>query len=98
MEPIELPNGHWVCSAHYLTVCGKCCVDYTFMDEINEDEDGEESDGKLDSDAEDSDQVHVVSDQERNEMMAYGERHEIPNSVSLSSFPLLTCHQTYGSY
>ncbi len=68
------------------------------MDEINESEDEEEADEKLNSDAEDSDQVHVMSDQERNEMKAYEERHEISNSVFLSSFPLLTCHRTYGSY
>jgi hypothetical protein len=40
-EPIELPDGRLVCKAHQLTVCANCCVDYSFMDEIldnNEDE------------------------------------------------------------
>ncbi|KIX94677.1 uncharacterized protein Z520_09723 [Fonsecaea multimorphosa CBS 102226] len=46
-SPIELPDGRLVCSAHKLTVCGKCCVDYSFMDEILEDDDKEESDGDV---------------------------------------------------
>ena len=41
---IELPDGRLVCSAHKLTVCGKCCVDYSFMDEVLDDG-KEESDG-----------------------------------------------------
>jgi hypothetical protein len=41
---IELTDGRLVCSAHRLTVCGKCCVDYSFMDEVLDDG-KEESDG-----------------------------------------------------
>jgi len=44
MEPETLPDGHLVCSAHKLTVCGKCCVDYSFMDDILGDDSGQ-SDG-----------------------------------------------------
>lgn len=45
MEPEELSDGRLVCSAHKLTICGKCCVDYSFMDDIlDEDKEGE-SDG-----------------------------------------------------
>jgi hypothetical protein len=49
MEPIELSGGQLVCAAHYLTVCGKCCVDYSFMDEdlAGDDEDDEDSDGDV---------------------------------------------------
>lgn len=43
-EYIELPDGRLVCSAHRLVVCGKCCVDYSFMDEVLDDGKGE-SDG-----------------------------------------------------
>ncbi|KAJ4309120.1 hypothetical protein N0V84_011686 [Fusarium piperis] len=33
-SPIELPDGRLVCRRHGLHVCGSCCVDYTFMDEV----------------------------------------------------------------
>ncbi len=68
------------------------------MDGMNDDEAGEESDETSNLDEEDSDQDHVVSDQEGNQMKAYGECHGISNGVSLSAFSLLTCHRSYGSY
>lgn len=43
--PCELPNGRLVCGPHGQVVCGRCCVDYGFMDDVldrdseNEDED-----------------------------------------------------------
>lgn len=41
--PCELPDGRVVCGPHGLVICGKCCVDYSFMDEVlshdSEDED-----------------------------------------------------------
>ena len=46
-SPIELPNGRLVCGAHELVVCPMCTVDYSFMEEIlnddleNEDESDE---------------------------------------------------------
>lgn len=48
-EPIELSDGRLICSPHRLTICGKCCVDYSFMDEIltDDDEEEEESDGDV---------------------------------------------------
>lgn len=55
--PCELPDGRFVCGPHGLSVCGKCCRDYTFMnedvsshdsDDEDEDEDGHSDD--LDSD------------------------------------------------
>lgn len=41
--PCTLPNGRVVCGPHGLVVCGRCCSDYSFMDEVlglnSEDED-----------------------------------------------------------
>lgn len=39
--PAELPNGQLVCGPHGLVWCGRCCVDYSFMNEglSSEDED-----------------------------------------------------------
>ncbi|KAL1852110.1 hypothetical protein VTK73DRAFT_9279 [Phialemonium thermophilum] len=49
--PCTLPNGRTVCGPHGLVVCGKCCTDYSFMDEVDgsdgeddEDEDDDEDD------------------------------------------------------
>ncbi|KAK4170671.1 ribonuclease H-like domain-containing protein [Triangularia setosa] len=32
--PCELPDGRLVCGPHGLVWCGKCCVDYSFMDDV----------------------------------------------------------------
>jgi ribonuclease HI len=32
--PCELPDGRLVCGPHGLVICGKCCVDYSFMDDV----------------------------------------------------------------
>jgi ribonuclease HI len=109
MKPIELPDGQLVCAPHYLTVCGKCCVDYSFLNEINDDADEEDSDEEIDSDEgetdeeidsdeEESSEYHVMSDEERNEMKAFRERHGIPNGVLLSPLSFLACHRTYEIY
>ncbi|KAF4465904.1 RNase H domain [Fusarium albosuccineum] len=37
--PVELPSGRLICRPHGLVVCGRCCVDYSFMDEVLEDSD-----------------------------------------------------------
>ncbi|KAH7021922.1 ribonuclease H-like domain-containing protein [Ilyonectria destructans] len=39
MGPVELPSGRLICRPHGLVVCGRCCVDYSFMDEVLEDSD-----------------------------------------------------------
>lgn len=39
MGPVELPNGRLICRPHGRVVCGRCCVDYSFMDEVLEDSD-----------------------------------------------------------
>ncbi|OTB10065.1 hypothetical protein K445DRAFT_323374 [Daldinia sp. EC12] len=42
--PCELPNGRIVCGPHGLVVCGKCCTDYSFMDEDEEEDEDEDVD------------------------------------------------------
>lgn len=44
-NPIELTDGRLVCRAHRQVVCAKCTVDYSFMDDISDEENKEESDG-----------------------------------------------------
>ncbi|KAI0103203.1 ribonuclease H-like domain-containing protein [Nemania sp. FL0031] len=50
--PCELPDGRLVCGPHGRVVCGRCCSDYSFMDEVlngdNEDEDEDEDEDSLD--------------------------------------------------
>ncbi|CAG7967516.1 unnamed protein product [Penicillium nalgiovense] len=38
-DPVTLPDGRLVCGPHRLVVCGYCTVDYSFMDELLEDDD-----------------------------------------------------------
>ena len=64
----ELPNGDLVCYNHYLPVCHRCCVDFTFMQEERDSlessqegsEDEEEDNQPLSSDAANSDRVFVL--------------------------------------
>ncbi|KAH8594172.1 ribonuclease H-like domain-containing protein [Bisporella sp. PMI_857] len=35
-SPIELENGQPVCKAHKQIICGWCCVDYSFFEDVNE--------------------------------------------------------------
>ncbi|KAI1384829.1 ribonuclease H-like protein [Hypoxylon trugodes] len=48
----ELPDGRIVCGPHGLVVCGKCCTDYSFMDDnssdLEEQDEGDESDSSAD--------------------------------------------------
>ncbi|QGI99219.1 hypothetical protein CEK26_012288 [Fusarium fujikuroi] len=37
-SPVELPDGRLVCGNHGLVVCGSCCVDYSFMDDVLDDD------------------------------------------------------------
>ncbi|KAI8623629.1 ribonuclease H-like protein [Xylariaceae sp. FL1651] len=41
-DPCELPDGRLVCSPHGLVVCGMCCVDYSFMEDVLSGSDDEE--------------------------------------------------------
>ncbi|GAP93144.1 putative RNase h domain protein [Rosellinia necatrix] len=46
--PCELPDGRIVCGPHGHIVCGRCCVDYSFMEDIlSHDEDEDEDDGGI---------------------------------------------------
>ncbi|KAF5535179.1 ribonuclease H [Fusarium napiforme] len=33
-SPVELPDGRLICGSHGLVGCGRCCVDYSFMYDI----------------------------------------------------------------
>lgn len=50
--PCELPNGRLVCGPHGLVVCGKCCSDYSFMNDVLEEDEEEDEDGDEDTDEE----------------------------------------------
>ncbi|KAL2176100.1 ribonuclease H-like domain-containing protein [Thermothelomyces heterothallicus CBS 202.75] len=46
--PCELPDGRLVCGPHGLVSCGKCCVDYSFMDDVlGHDSENEEQEDDL---------------------------------------------------
>ena len=53
--PCELPDGRLVCGPHGLVWCGKCCVDYSFMDDVlghnseNEDQDDDSFGSKVEA-------------------------------------------------
>ncbi|KAI1277423.1 ribonuclease H-like protein [Xylaria sp. FL0933] len=42
--PCELPDGRIVCGPHGLVCCGRCCSDYSFMDDIDDEMDDEDVD------------------------------------------------------
>ena len=63
--PCELPNGRVVCGPHGLVVCGKCCSDYSFMDEVNG-LDGEDDDDDSENVDDDSEDEYRNSDEESN--------------------------------
>lgn len=48
--PCELPNGRIVCGPHGLVVCGRCCTDYSFMDDALDDDDDQDWDVEEDED------------------------------------------------
>lgn len=53
----ELADGTLVCTDHQLTVCGICCVDYTFMEEnLDDEEEGHK-------DAEDDDEKPLKAEE-----------------------------------
>ncbi|KAF2439067.1 ribonuclease H-like protein [Karstenula rhodostoma CBS 690.94] len=45
--PCELPDGRLVCGPHGLVICGKCCSDYSFMDDVLGEDEDEETDDEL---------------------------------------------------
>ncbi|KAL4722232.1 hypothetical protein ACLX1H_011012 [Fusarium chlamydosporum] len=60
-SPTELPNGRLVCGNHGLVVCGRCCVDYSFMDEVLNDSDGVDSIDEPMHQAHDDHQAQIIS-------------------------------------
>lgn len=54
----ELPDGKLVCTPHQLVICGKCCVDYSFMEEREDPGDGEQ-DEKEDREEDDQEDKEV---------------------------------------
>ncbi|CAH0055703.1 unnamed protein product, partial [Clonostachys solani] len=42
--PCELPDGRIVCGPHGLVICGKCCMDFSFMDEVRDEADDDDDD------------------------------------------------------
>ncbi|CAM1508906.1 Fc.00g026450.m01.CDS01 [Cosmosporella sp. VM-42] len=60
--PCELPNGRLVCGPHGLVICGKCCTDYSFMDDIL-------GDTRMDEDDEDDEDDEVDDDPYLNELL-----------------------------
>lgn len=61
--PIRLPSGRLICSPHHLVVCHRCCVDYSFMDEIlsDQDDNDESSSPSTESDWEEDERVNPFS-------------------------------------
>ncbi|KAK5663807.1 hypothetical protein OQA88_10 [Cercophora sp. LCS_1] len=60
--PCELPDGRLVCGPHGLVWCGKCCVDYSFMDEVSaENNDEDEHEDEDDNDDEEEEETHMTS-------------------------------------
>ncbi|KAH6646102.1 ribonuclease H-like domain-containing protein [Truncatella angustata] len=55
--PCTLPNGRLVCGPHGLVTCGRCCTDYSFMDDVLSEEDEH---GRVDDDDDDDDDDEVV--------------------------------------
>ncbi|KAH7305796.1 RNase H domain protein [Stachybotrys elegans] len=52
--PCELPDGRLVCGPHGLVTCGKCCTDYSFMEDVlgeddEDDEDAEDDEERADN-------------------------------------------------
>ncbi|KAI8946031.1 ribonuclease H-like domain-containing protein [Xylaria longipes] len=62
--PCELPDGRLVCGPHGFVVCGKCCTDYSFMDDILSNDEGEYEDEDEDGgeDEDDSEMPHLIPD------------------------------------
>lgn len=54
-DPVTLPNGRLVCRPHRLVVCGYCTVDYSFMDELLDDDDDDAAETSDHSDHTDDD-------------------------------------------
>ncbi|KAI1426563.1 ribonuclease H-like protein [Xylaria sp. FL1777] len=54
--PCELPDGRLVCGPHGLVSCGKCCSDYSFMDDVVGEDEYEDEDEEEDNEDDQDDQ------------------------------------------
>jgi hypothetical protein len=79
-DPIELPDGRLVCKAHHLTICGNCCVDYSFMDEILDDDNDEEEED--DEEAKDDDE----DDEDDDDGSAHSDDEELLTEEEMAAF------------
>lgn len=50
--PCELTNGRLVCGPHGMVVCGRCCTDYSFMEDVLDDDDDDDEDEDTDMEEE----------------------------------------------
>ncbi|KAK4147295.1 RNase H domain protein [Dichotomopilus funicola] len=91
--PCELPDGRLVCGPHGFVVCGKCCVDYSFMDEVLSRGSGDEDDGDEEEEEEEDDDDDNDDDKDdRNNISGYGVRAPFCLSeFDLTAFNLSGC-------
>ena len=45
-EPVEFPDGTLRCKAHHLEICEICCVDYTYMWDVQQEDDDDVDPGR----------------------------------------------------
>ncbi|POS71943.1 RNase H domain-containing protein [Diaporthe helianthi] len=64
--PCTLPNGRIVCGPHGLVHCGRCCTDYSVMNDLLDEEDDEEDD---DEDWDVEDDQHEQPDEMREDRL-----------------------------
>ena len=48
-EAVELPDGTLRCKAHHLEICGICCVDYSYVRDIQQEDDHDVDPGRYPS-------------------------------------------------
>ncbi|CAM6111448.1 unnamed protein product [Calypogeia fissa] len=66
-SPVELADGTFCCEAHHLVICGVCCCDYSFMQEVDSDVDDildekEEEEESSDTDSDSSQAEFLFTD------------------------------------
>lgn len=57
--PCELPSGRLVCGPHGLVVCPRCCTDYSFMDDVLDD-DLDDDDEYLSEEEDEDEEIKVL--------------------------------------
>ncbi|KAK6824303.1 hypothetical protein RU639_005017 [Aspergillus parasiticus] len=64
-SPIELSNGRLVCGSHHLVACPFCTVDYSFMEEILDEDQGVSEEDRDSQDEDMSDEERTFDDMTR---------------------------------